>query len=54
MIKKILNEVLQCVYVINKVHSALGCAYILSTLLFLHYVLQAHIRCTVYHYQCAE
>ena len=47
VIKKILNEVLQCVYVFNKVHYALGSAYILSTLLFLHYVLQTHISCTV-------
>ena len=33
---QLLNEVLQCVYVISRVHCALGCGYILLTLSFLY------------------
>ena len=45
VMRNMLNEVLQCVYVIKRVHCALGCLYILLTLLFLYCVLRAHCRC---------
>ena len=37
VMRKMLNEVLQSVYVISRVHYALGCAYILSILLLLYW-----------------
>ena len=46
MIRDILNEVLQNVYVNNRVHCALKLLiYILLTLLFLYGVLRAQVRC---------
>ena len=53
--RKMLNEVLQCIYVISTVQCALGCGYILWTVLFLYCVLWAHVRCkqlinTLLHY----
>ena len=44
VMRKMLNKVLQSVYVISRVHCVLGCAYILLTLLFLYCALWAHIR----------
>ena len=45
VMRKMLNEVLLCVYVISRVHCALGCVHILLTLLFLHSELQVHVKC---------
>ena len=54
VMRKLLNEGL-CVYVISKVHCALGWVYILLTLLLLYCVLWAHVGCkhltnTLLHY----
>ena len=50
VMRKMMNVVLQCccccfLNVISRVHCALGCVYILVTLLFLYCVLRAHARC---------
>ena len=42
--RKMLNEVLSCVYAISWVHCALDCINILMTILFLYCALRAHIR----------
>ena len=39
-----LNEVLQCVSTVNRVHCALGCVYILLTLIFCSCTRRAHVR----------
>ena len=41
--RRLLNEVLHCVYIINTVHCALGCVYILLVLLFLYCALRAQV-----------
>ena len=43
--RSMLNEVLQCVYVINRVYCAPGCIYVLLTLFFLYCALRTHVRC---------
>ena len=45
VMRKMLNEVLSCIDVISSIYCALGCVYILLTILFLYCALQAHIRC---------
>ena len=46
VMRNMLNEVSQCVYIINRVHCSLDCSYIsLLTLLFLYYALRVHVRC---------
>ena len=44
VMRKMLNAVLQCVYVTSRVHCALDCVYILLTLLFFYCALRARVR----------
>ena len=46
MMRNVLNEVSQRVYISNRVHCSLDCLYIsLLTLLFLHCALRVHVMC---------
>ena len=42
--RSMLNEVSWCIYVIDRVHCALGCLYIVDLIVF-YSALRAHVRC---------